>query len=157
MTPRSVGHHNSPSKSKAASNLSDVNIINWGHRAIMNKSALSAFYILWILLPDSYPLGAHAWPSSSSSPPPPPRKPIFVATSMLKTRGVGRTRLRNKSKVFASNVLPTSTVVTTIDEGISWDGNEENDQEELLMIEQMTVSELKDRLRSIGQKVRSGW
>jgi hypothetical protein len=76
---------------------------------------------------------------------------------MLKTRGVGRTRLRNKSKVFASNVLPTSTVVTTIDEGISWDGNEENDQEELLMIEQMTVSELKDRLRSIGQKVRSGW
>jgi hypothetical protein len=37
-----------------------------------------------------------------------------------------------------------------MDAGISWD---ENENEEELLLGRMTVSELKERLRSIGQKV----
>lgn len=109
----------------------------------MTKSSLSAFSIMWILLPDSSPLISHAWMSST---------PI-LASSSASRRVVAsrRTRLQTTSTVFASNnVLPTTEMTTMMDAGISWD---ENENEEELLLGRMTVSELKERLRSIGHKV----
>jgi len=109
---------------------------------IMTKPSLSAFSIIWILLPDSSPLSSHAWIS-----------PTPIIASSTSRRVVGRrNRLRTTSYVFASNNALPATATTAMDAGISWDDDNEKNEEELLL-ERMTVSELKERLRSIGQKV----
>ena len=118
---------------------------NQTYNSIMAKISLSAFLILWTLLPHTSPLYSHAWtpPTTSSS-----------STTMTKS-WTSRTRLRNRSTtslIFTSNVpLPTTTTTTTTADLVSREDSHKNQE----LLERMSVVELKERLRSIGLKVRT--